>query len=269
MKPIETGCPATPDGQLRPADALALEQAAHSANTPSPHSTPNPNPNPNPNPTNPNPGSRSQLVPVPVPDQFSDPRARGEDTRTAEPITRNPGSNARDDDEPPTPLSCVYRFRAPLAPSVAAEMEGRAVALAPILRAADRLRSLAPDLLLVEGAGGLLVPITDTIDMADLVAALRLPLLVVARDGLGTINHTLLTLEATARRGLEVAAVVFSASSGDTSAVDAARNAQEIARRSQVPVLGRLPRLADTSPAALARAAEANLDLSRLLGAGS
>ena len=162
-------------------------------------------------------------------------------------------------------LSVVYRFAAPLAPAVAAEYEGRAIELAPILQAAARMRALAPDLFLVEGAGGLLVPITDSLDMADLAAALGLPLLVVARDGLGTINHTLLTLEAAASRGRPVRAVILTATAPGTSERDAARNALEIERRGRVPVLGRLPHLDDTSLESLAAAAEAHLDL-RLLG---
>lgn len=161
--------------------------------------------------------------------------------------------------------STVYRFSAPLAPSVAAERVGQAVALAPILRAADRLRSLAPDLLVIEGAGGLLVPLTSSVDMADLAAALAMPLLIVARDGLGTINHTLLTLEAAAARGLPIAAVVLCAANAGTTDIDATRNAEEIARRGRVPVLGRLPHLGSLSPAELGRAAEAHLDLSALL----
>jgi dethiobiotin synthetase len=163
------------------------------------------------------------------------------------------------------PLSNVYRFAAPLAPSVAAELEDAAVSLAPILRTADRLRSLAPDLLLVEGAGGLLVPLTDSLDMADLAAALAMPLLIVARDGLGTINHTLLTLAAAAARGLTAAVVVLSGSTPGTSERDAARNALEIERRGGVPVAGRLPPLGDLSGAALIAAAETHLDLSLLL----
>jgi dethiobiotin synthetase len=165
----------------------------------------------------------------------------------------------------PTPLSTVYRFAAPLAPSVAAELAGAAVALAPILRAVDRLRSLAPDLLLVEGAGGLLVPLSETADMADLAAALDVPLLVVARDSLGTINHTLLTLEAAAARGLPVAGVVLCAVAPGTSDRDAARNAEEIARRGRVPILGRLGHLPDLDPSTLVERAEAELHLDPLL----
>jgi dethiobiotin synthetase len=174
------------------------------------------------------------------------------------------GDDARGDGVPST---TVFRFAAPLAPAVAAEREGGAVALAPILRAADRLRSLAPDLLLVEGAGGLLVPLTDALDMADLAAALAAPLLVVARDGLGTINHTLLTVEAAAARRLRVAGVVLNAVADGTAARDASRNADEIERRGRVPVLGRLPPVAGGATADLARAAERHLDLARLFGA--
>lgn len=164
-------------------------------------------------------------------------------------------------------LSVVYRFTAPLAPAVAAEYEGRAIELAPVLHAADLLRAQSPDLFLVEGAGGLLVPVTDTLDMADLAAALGLPLLIVARDGLGTINHTLLTLEAAATRGRPVIGVILTATAAGSSERDAARNAREIERRGRVAVLGRLPHLDDTSLESLAAAAEAHLDLS-LLGRG-
>jgi dethiobiotin synthetase len=173
-------------------------------------------------------------------------------------------SPALDRPTEPTPISTVYRFAAPLAPSVAARMAGDAVALAPIVRAVDRLRSLAPDLLLIEGAGGLLVPLSESTDMTDLAAALDVPLLVVARDSLGTINHTLLTLEAAAARGLRVAGVVLCSVAPGTSDRDAARNADEIARRSRVPVLGQLGHLPDLELSTLAKAAEAESLLDRL-----
>jgi dethiobiotin synthetase len=100
--------------------------------------------------------------------------------------------------------------------------------------------------------------------MAHLAAALAMPLLIVARDGLGTINHTLLTLEAADRRGLTVAGVVLSATSPGTSDRDAARNAEEIARRGNTTVFGRLPYRAGASMSDLATAAESALDLSRV-----
>jgi dethiobiotin synthetase len=104
--------------------------------------------------------------------------------------------------------TCVYAFEAPLAPLVAARLEGAAVELEPVVRAAERLAA-ANDVLLVEGAGGLLVPLAEGLLVADVARALALRLVVVARAGLGTVNHVLLTLDAARARGLEVAAVVL------------------------------------------------------------
>lgn len=159
----------------------------------------------------------------------------------------------------------LHVFRAPLAPSVAAELQGEVIDLEFIEVGMKSLRGAKPDLLLMEGAGGLLVPINDDLDMAGLARHFALPLLVIARDGLGTINHTLLTLEAARHRGLTVAGVVLSAAVPRTSREDAERNALEISRRGRARVLGILPHQEDLAPAALARAAEAHLDLAALL----
>jgi dethiobiotin synthetase len=104
---------------------------------------------------------------------------------------------------------CPVRLALPTAPSVAAAAEGRRVDLAAVRTSYDALRA-RHDWLLVEGAGGLLVPIGPGYDMADLARELALPLLVVARARLGTVNHTRLTLEAIERRGLPLAGVVVS-----------------------------------------------------------
>ena len=104
---------------------------------------------------------------------------------------------------------CPQRFALPAAPSVAAAAEGRRVSLDAILASYRGLRA-RHECVVVEGAGGLLVPLEPGVDMADLAARMRLPLIVVARGALGTINHTLLTLEAAERRGLRLAGVVVS-----------------------------------------------------------
>jgi dethiobiotin synthetase len=120
----------------------------------------------------------------------------------------------------PLDLVCPQRFELPAAPSVAAAREKRAVDLDAIRSAYAKLRELH-DALLVEGAGGLLVPIARGYTMADLMVELGLPLLVVTRAALGTVNHTLLTLEAAERRDLEIAGVVISHGPRPISTADA------------------------------------------------
>jgi dethiobiotin synthetase len=106
-------------------------------------------------------------------------------------------------------LVCPQRFELPAAPSVAAAHEGRAVDLAAI-RAAHAELARRHTFLLIEGAGGVLVPIAAGVSMIDLASGFGAPLVVVTRASLGTINHTLLTLEAIERRGLALAGVVIS-----------------------------------------------------------
>ena len=132
------------------------------------------------------------------------------------------------------------RFLAPLAPPVAARAEGLAVDRR-LLSEGTAWWNRRCDVLLVEGVGGLLCPLTETETVADLAAELELPMLVIARATLGTINHTLLTIEAARSRGLRIAGVVLNevTPAGDDASV--ATNAEEIARRSDVPVLGVVP----------------------------
>ncbi|MCE5271094.1 dethiobiotin synthase [bacterium] len=101
-----------------------------------------------------------------------------------------------------------YRFRLPASPHLAAEQEGQAVDPELILAGCREL-VLTHDCLLVESAGGLLAPLTRKYSTLELAAALGLPLIVVARAALGTLNHTLLTLQAARAAGLNVAAVVL------------------------------------------------------------
>src|SRR5436190_7478980 len=100
-------------------------------------------------------------------------------------------------------------FPVPAAPPVAARAAGVRLTLDDLLGAVRR-QARAEAMLLVEGVGGLLCPLTETETVADLVRVLGLPLIVVARRSLGTLNHTLLTVEAAQRRGLTVAGVVVS-----------------------------------------------------------
>jgi dethiobiotin synthetase len=141
--------------------------------------------------------------------------------------------------EEPADAVCPYRLRAPLAPAVAATLEG--VRLDP-RRVRERYEDLRGrhDLVVVEGAGGLLVPFSEGVDMAGLAALLDLPLVIVARPGLGTLNHTLLTLEAAHRRGHTVLGVILAGMPAEP-ALDALTNPGALARLSPVPLLGVLP----------------------------
>lgn len=138
------------------------------------------------------------------------------------------------------PLSAVrpFAFKRPLAPAVAARYDRIKPSFEPALQAFTAMGQGRQGVL-VEGAGGLLVPLTASQCNADLARAMKLPLLVVARPGLGTINHTLLTLEAARARGLLVVAVLLN---GKIKRGDASwrNNPAEIRRLGRIPVLGPL-----------------------------
>jgi len=149
----------------------------------------------------------------------------------------------------PDPIGevCPEALALPAAPAVAARAEGRALDLGRIRAVAARLRA-RHDFLLVEGAGGALVPLAPGFDTLDLAKELGLPVLVVARGALGTINHTLLTLEALAARGLPLAGVVVSHGPAPLSAPDAA-NLAWLREALGARLLGELPPRADPARA--------------------
>ena len=101
-----------------------------------------------------------------------------------------------------------YRLTAPLAPLAAARLSGVTIELDRIRMAFKRLSS-AHDFVVVEGVGGVLVPITDDLDLREVIVALDLPAVVVGRAALGGINHALLTIEALQRRRIEIVGVVL------------------------------------------------------------
>jgi dethiobiotin synthetase len=141
-------------------------------------------------------------------------------------------------DDGPLERVCPYRLRLPVAPPVAADYEGVTIDLGRIDKA-YAAASASADLVLVEGAGGLRVPIVPGFEMADLALRLGLPLLVVCRARLGTLNHTLLTLEAAERRGLEVAGVCISHTEPELSSADRA-NLDLLKAELPVPCIGEL-----------------------------
>lgn len=140
-----------------------------------------------------------------------------------------------------------YRFHLPASPEVAARAEGATVDVDRIAAAFQTLAADA-DLVLVEGAGGLLVPLAPGFLMADLATRLQLPLLIVARASLGTVNHTLLTVEAARHRRLSVAGVILSRAI-ETHGPEESTNPEAIASYGAVPILGQVPHLSSIDAA--------------------
>ncbi len=103
---------------------------------------------------------------------------------------------------------CPYRFAHPLAPSVAANLAGERIDIEKITPVFYEFAS-THDVVIVEGAGGLLVPITDNYLMSDLAFDLGLHLVIVTRPDLGTLNHTFLTVESAKHRGLKILGIVI------------------------------------------------------------
>jgi len=142
----------------------------------------------------------------------------------------------------PLDLVTPYRLRRPLSPLAAARLERTAIN-PQRLRAAYRTLASRHDIVLVEGVGGLLVPLTTTMTMADLIAEWDLPLLLVARAGLGTLNHTLLSIEAARRRRLTVGGIILNHARPMSGSRDpsVAGNGALLRELTGLPVIGPLP----------------------------
>jgi dethiobiotin synthetase len=161
----------------------------------------------------------------------------------------------------PAPEAMLVGYDPPVSPHLAADLAGRPIELDPLV--AEIHRVAAPgEVLVVEGVGGLLVPLSESADVRGLARALDLPVVVAARPGLGTINHTLLTLEAARTAGLDVVGVVLTPWPPEPSVMERS-NRDTIAQRGAVEV-ATLPYLGDAEPHTLAAAAAA-LPLERWL----
>ncbi len=130
----------------------------------------------------------------------------------------------------------------PLSPHLAFARQKTTVDIPKILEAYRELQQ-EYDLLLIEGAGGLLVPLREDYSVADLIREMELEVIIVARLGLGTINHTLLTINQARAMGLNVKGVIFNTTSVGKLGIPERTNAEIIGRLGQVPVLGVMPRL--------------------------
>jgi dethiobiotin synthetase len=146
----------------------------------------------------------------------------------------------------------AYRLKTPASPHLAARIDRISI---------DPERLMPPETdaaLVIEGAGGLLVPLNDRLLLADMFARWKIPVILCARTTLGTINHTLLSLEALRSRRIPVFGVAFI---GDENV----ETERIIAAFGGVRTLGRLPRLPALTPKALARALAENFDIPRFM----
>jgi dethiobiotin synthetase len=125
-------------------------------------------------------------------------------------------------------------YEEPLAPSIAARRAGKPLAHSEVLEQVGRTLhwwSVRADVIVVEGIGGLLCPLAETSTVADLAIVLDFPLLIVARRGLGTINHTLLSVEAARLRSLRIAGLVLNSPEPESGDLAESTCAVELARR--------------------------------------
>ncbi|MCY3822649.1 MAG: dethiobiotin synthase [Nitrospinae bacterium] len=169
----------------------------------------------------------------------------------------------------PRPLDeiCPYRYEVPLTPAHAAEREGAPPDLERIVEQIEALKKECGPLL-VEGAGGLLAPLAEGVSMSDLARRANLPTVLVAPLGLGTINHTLLSVREAKRQGLAILGVILSDTTGEATPA-AERNPAAVAELCgpDAPLLGVIPYLAGVYEM-MAGAAPGTQDAEQLLRLG-
>ncbi len=142
------------------------------------------------------------------------------------------------------PLTSPSRFRNPLAPNVAAAIEKKTVPLDQIRNAYRELQKYY-DYIIVEGIGGLMVPIAKDYFVANLIREFRLPVVIVSRANLGTINHTLLTIDACVIRGFDIRGIIFNRIPTVNYSVAEITNPKVIHELTSIPILGCLPEMDD------------------------
>jgi len=141
---------------------------------------------------------------------------------------------------------CPLRLKAPASPYQASQIAGTSIQPSTILKQFKLLQS-RHNMMLVEGVGGLLVPITARYNVADLVREIGLPLIIVSRFKVGTLNHTLLTLNAARQHGLKIKGIILNKQeNGDLDNVEE-QQGKLLEELSDTPILGTCPYIEDVS----------------------
>jgi dethiobiotin synthetase len=165
--------------------------------------------------------------------------------------------------EDPVTLVTPCCFETPLSPLAASETEGKEVDLDGI-RKAYRALNREYEAIVVEGIGGLMVPLKRDYFVADMAKDFGLPLIIIARPGLGTINHTMLTVNHALEAGLKVAGVIINHSRPPEKDLAEKTNPGIIQQICPVPLIGIFPYLKDMGEEVLERTALRNFDLEAL-----
>ncbi|NOZ25805.1 MAG: dethiobiotin synthase [Nitrospirae bacterium] len=176
------------------------------------------------------------------------------------------GAFLRDMAETDIPLSEVtpYRFETPVAPLVASRIENRGIREELILEAFEKIAD-RHDFVVVEGVGGLMVPLRRGFLVSDLIRLLGLPAVVVARNTLGVINHTLLTVSGAGNEGITVSGVVLNHTRPLCRDIAEETNPRMLEELLDVPLMGVFPYLRERSREALDSASLNVLDMAPLL----
>ena len=145
---------------------------------------------------------------------------------------------------------CPYRFKTPASPYQAAQIAGETIRPRTIIENFKALKS-QHSLMLIEGVGGLLVPITNRYNVANLAFEMGLPIIIVSRFRLGTLNHTLLTIQAARQHGLKIKGIILNHKENHQLNSVEKQQGKLIKQFSDIPILGICPYIKDVSPAGI------------------
>lgn len=156
-----------------------------------------------------------------------------------------------------------FEFKEPLAPYVAGKLEGKIVRIEEVLSHWEKIRE-KHEFFIVEGAGGISVPLGEGFLVSDLIKALQLPLVIVARPNLGTFNHIFLTVQYAKSRGLSIAGIVLNGIN-DHPGLAEKTNPDLIEKLCCVPILGITPKLKEITKENIVKMVKDHIDVTKLI----
>ncbi|MGR3205600.1 dethiobiotin synthase [Bacillus glycinifermentans] len=156
-----------------------------------------------------------------------------------------------------------FEYKEPLAPYAASKLEGKTAGIEELINHWKAIKD-HHDCFIVEGAGGIAVPLGKDVLVSDAIKALDLPVVIVARPDLGTINHTFLTVQYAKSTGLHVIGIIINGISSRPG-LDEQTNPEMIETLCGVPILGVTPRLADATTENIEKMAEDHIDISFMI----